>query len=81
MSNNNSNIYFLSDADAKDEHLRSKVIKGLVEKQLIPKFFLTGQCTRRKREISRKFISNIKNDFLHKYKKEPFKHPITNPLI
>ncbi|XP_078333510.1 uncharacterized protein LOC111100854 isoform X2 [Crassostrea virginica] len=61
MSNNNSNIYFLSDADAKDEHLRSEVIKGLVEKQLIPKFFLTGQCTRRKREISRQYyISSLR---------------------
>lgn len=57
MSNNNSNIYLLTDADAKDEHLKSQVLKGLMEKHLKPKFILTGQCSLTKREISRKFNS------------------------
>lgn len=60
MSNNNSNIYLLTDADAKDEHLKNQVLNGLMEKHLTPKFILTGQCSRRKREISRKIKSNIK---------------------
>lgn len=54
MSNNNSNIYFLTDADAKDENLRTQVINGLKEKHLTPIIILTGQCTLGKRDISRK---------------------------
>nr|XP_022288697.1 von Willebrand factor A domain-containing protein 7-like isoform X3 [Crassostrea virginica] len=62
MSNNNSNIYLLTDADAKDEHLKNQVLNGLMEKHLTPIFILTGQCSRRKREISRQYyISSLRS--------------------
>nr|XP_022288711.1 von Willebrand factor A domain-containing protein 7-like [Crassostrea virginica] len=52
MSNNNSKIYVLTDADAKDEHLRDEVTNGIRRKNLEPVFIITGQCSRKKRDVS-----------------------------
>ena len=60
MSNNNSKIYLLTDADAKDEHLRDEVTNGIRRKNLEPVFIITGQCSRKKRDVSRKFVDDLK---------------------
>ena len=60
MSNNNSKIYVLTDADAKDEHLRDEVTNGIRRKNLEPVFIITGQCSRKRRDISRKFVDDLK---------------------
>ncbi|XP_034329464.2 uncharacterized protein [Magallana gigas] len=51
MSNNNSKIYFITDADAKDAHLENEVTNGLKAKNLELIMILTGKCPgRRKRD-------------------------------
>ena len=60
MSNNNSKIYVLTDADAKDELLRDEVTNGIRRKNLEPVFIITGQCSRKKRDVSRKFVYDLK---------------------
>ena len=60
MSNNNSKIYLLTDADAKDEHLIDEVTNGITRKNLEPVFIITGQCSRKKRDVSRKFVDDIR---------------------
>ena len=60
MSNNNSKIYLVTDADAKDEYLIDEVTNGITRKNLEPVFIITGQCSRKKRDISRKFVDDLK---------------------
>lgn len=53
MSNNNSKIYFITDADAKDAHLENEVKNGLKAKGLELIAILTGKCPgRRKRDAT-----------------------------
>lgn len=57
MSNNNSKIYFITDADAKDANLENEVKNGLKAKNLELIAILTGKCSdRRKRDSSGKNI-------------------------
>lgn len=57
MSNNNSKIYFITDADAKDAYLENEVKNGLKAKGLELIAILTGKCPgRRKRDGSGKNI-------------------------
>lgn len=57
MSNNNSKIYFITDADAKDAHLENEVKNGLKAKNLELIMILTGKCPgRRKRDGTGKNI-------------------------
>lgn len=57
MSNNNSKIYFITDADAKDAHLENEVTNGLKAKNLELIMILTGKCPgRRKRDGTGKNI-------------------------
>lgn len=57
MSNNNSKIYFITDADAKDARLENEVTNGLKAKNLELIMILTGKCPgRRKRDGTGKNI-------------------------
>lgn len=47
MSNNNSNIYFVTGADAKDDYLKLDVINGLKARSLKLIAFLNDNCSRR----------------------------------
>lgn len=47
MSNNDSNIYFVTGADAKDIYLKQDVIYGLKTKSLKLIAFLNDNCSRR----------------------------------
>ncbi|XP_078333514.1 uncharacterized protein LOC111100876 isoform X4 [Crassostrea virginica] len=44
MSSYNSTLYIITDSDAKDEHLKSEVMKGIIEKHLKPRLTITGSC-------------------------------------
>ena len=44
MSSYNSTLYLITDSDAKDEHLKSEVMKGIIEKHLKPRLTITGSC-------------------------------------
>lgn len=49
MSNNDSNIYFVTGADAKDVYLKQGVINGLKAKSLKLIAFLNDKCSRRRK--------------------------------
>lgn len=49
MSNNDSNIYFVTGADAKDVYLKQGVINGLKAKSLKLIAFLNDNCSRRRK--------------------------------
>lgn len=49
MSNNDSNIYFVTGADAKDVYLKQGVINGLKAKRLKLIAFLNDNCSRRRK--------------------------------
>lgn len=53
MSNNNSKIYFITDADAKDAYLENEVKNGLKEKNLELIAILTGKCSDRTKRDGR----------------------------
>lgn len=52
LSNSNSNIYFVTGADANDVYLKQGVINGLKAKSLKLIAILTDNCSRRKKRVA-----------------------------